>query len=82
MTTEAALTKLCYLLKKDLTVDDRRKLMQENLRGELTIFSGTSHDQPHLSNISVIPYIARHLRLASSKVCTYYHIGRCCILLL
>lgn len=36
MTTEAALSKLAYLFSQDLTVDEIRRLMQTNLRGELT----------------------------------------------
>ena len=36
MTPEAALTKLHWLLSQELSVDDVRRLMQENLRGELT----------------------------------------------
>lgn len=36
MTAEAALAKLSYLLSQDLPVDEIRRLMQVNLRGELT----------------------------------------------
>ncbi len=36
MTLEAALTKLHYLLSKDLTAEQIRQQMQQNLRGELT----------------------------------------------
>ena len=36
MTTEAAITKLTYLLSKDLPADEMRRLMQTSLRGELT----------------------------------------------
>ena len=36
MTSEAALTKLHWLLSQDLSTDEVRRLMQENLRGELT----------------------------------------------
>lgn len=36
MTSECALTKLSYLLGKDLSTDEVRRLMSQNLRGELT----------------------------------------------
>jgi L-asparaginase len=36
MTAEAALTKLAFLLSQDLPVDEVKRLMLENLRGELT----------------------------------------------
>ena len=36
MTTEAAITKLIYLLSKDLPENEIRRLMQTDLRGELT----------------------------------------------
>lgn len=36
MTTEAAITKLTYLLSKGLPADEIRRLMQTSLRGELT----------------------------------------------
>ena len=36
MTTEAAITKLTYLLSKDLPKQEIRKLMQTDLRGEIT----------------------------------------------
>nr|HMQ51258.1 asparaginase [Anaerolineae bacterium] len=36
MTAEAALTKMFYLFSQDLPVADVKRLMQTNLRGELT----------------------------------------------
>ena len=36
MTTEAALTKLHYLISKDLPITEIKRLMQRNLRGELS----------------------------------------------
>ncbi len=39
MTPEAALTKLYWLLSQDLSVEDMRRLMQQDLRGELTVGS-------------------------------------------
>ncbi|KAL1242884.1 L-asparaginase [Trichinella spiralis] len=44
MTTEAALTKLAYVLaKKDLTLEDKKALMGQNLRGELTVTKEQHH---------------------------------------
>ena len=38
MTPEAALTKLGYVLAKDdLSIDEKRDLMRQNLRGELSV---------------------------------------------
>lgn len=45
MTTEAALTKLHYLLSKNLTPAEVRHLMGENLRGELTASAPSSLPQ-------------------------------------
>ncbi len=36
MTAEAALAKLSYLFSQNLAVDEIKRLMQTNLRGELT----------------------------------------------
>ena len=36
MTTEAALAKLVYLFSQDLDADNIKRLLQTNLRGELT----------------------------------------------
>ena len=36
MTVEAAMTKLIYLFSRDLPVDEIRRLMKKNLRGEMT----------------------------------------------
>ena len=37
MTPEAALAKLHYLLSKELSVDEMKKRLTSNLKGELTI---------------------------------------------
>lgn len=38
MTPEAALTKLSYVLSKDWDIEKKRQMMQESLRGEITVY--------------------------------------------
>jgi lysophospholipase len=45
MTCEAAITKLMYLLSKNLPIDEVKRLMTVNLRGELTVI----HDRTRFS---------------------------------
>ncbi|XP_078035975.1 L-asparaginase isoform X2 [Augochlora pura] len=62
MTPEAALTKLAYVLsKKEWNTDTKRKIMQTNLRGELS--AGRS---PFLQDLDLVEAVARTLRISSS----------------
>ncbi|CAJ0929384.1 unnamed protein product, partial [Mesorhabditis belari] len=60
MTSEAAMTKLCYIIgKDDWDHQTKMKMLQTNLRGELTI------TQQELKQNEIITHIARYLRLSS-----------------
>ncbi|XP_033323829.2 L-asparaginase isoform X1 [Megalopta genalis] len=62
MTPEAALTKLAYVLsKKEWNTDTRRKIMQINLRGELS-----AGRPPSLQDVDLVEAVARSLRISSS----------------
>uniref|UniRef100_A0A915CHV4 asparaginase n=1 Tax=Parascaris univalens TaxID=6257 RepID=A0A915CHV4_PARUN len=63
MTVEAALTKLMYVIghdEWDLTM--KRKMMQHNLRGEITITRSET-----LQDLEIIPRLAQFLRISSSE---------------
>ncbi|CAI4223613.1 unnamed protein product [Auanema sp. JU1783] len=63
MTSEAAMTKMCYVLGKDEWPLAKKKLMlQTNLRGEMTV----SNMEP-MRESDIIPYIAKCLRLSSTN---------------
>ncbi|VDM45557.1 unnamed protein product [Toxocara canis] len=63
MTIEAAMTKLMYVIGKDeWDLPTKRKMMQHNLRGEMTVArSETLHD------LEIIPRLASFLRISSSQ---------------
>ncbi|XP_076283370.1 L-asparaginase 1 [Lasioglossum baleicum] len=62
MTPEAALTKLAYVLsKKEWDTETKRKIMQTNLRGELT-----SGRPPFLQDLDLVEAVARSLRISST----------------
>ncbi|KAK0418946.1 hypothetical protein QR680_013866 [Steinernema hermaphroditum] len=62
MTTEAALTKLAYVLGKDeWDVATKRKMMQRNVRGELTVATTET-----LHEIEILPRLAKYLRISST----------------
>ena len=72
MTTEAALTKLSYLLAQKLPKDKTRTLMTANLRGELTVLE-SSQQQFSLRDSAFLQTIAKALCVSSSEVCTFLH---------
>ncbi|KAG1685111.1 L-asparaginase [Nymphon striatum] len=62
MTPEAALAKLSYILSKDeWTLENKRKKLQENLRGELTTIRTIKMD-----NIELISAIGKYMRLSTA----------------
>lgn len=63
MTPEAALTKLSYVLSKtDWDICEKRKMMESNLRGELTADNSVTLQDWHL-----IEAIGRSLKISSSE---------------
>ncbi|XP_035684009.1 L-asparaginase-like isoform X3 [Branchiostoma floridae] len=67
MTVEAALAKLSYLLaKKDVTAQERRELLSENLRGELTMV-GVGKESISLTSNKFLRHLARALQLGSAE---------------
>jgi len=69
MTTEAALTKLSYLMGRDLSTERVKKHMMENLRGELTVFDSHQH-RFSLRDSEFLQSITQALKLSSSQVGT------------
>ncbi|KJH50139.1 L-asparaginase, type I [Dictyocaulus viviparus] len=62
MTSEAAMTKLCYVLGKDeWDLSTKKMMLQSNLRGEMTV----TNDATTTREIDIIPHIAKCLRLSS-----------------
>ncbi|MFH4975166.1 hypothetical protein AB6A40_001875 [Gnathostoma spinigerum] len=62
MTTEAALIKLSYVLGKDeWDLPMKRKMMQRNIRGEMTISTPET-----LHELEIFPRLAKFLRIGSS----------------
>ena len=69
MTPEAALTKLSYLLEKsDVSIERKRELMEENIRGELTVLDPQYQASVTLKDSAILQSIIKALRLNSSKV--------------
>lgn len=63
MTPEAALTKLSYVLSKDeWSLDTKRKMMQSNLRGELS-----SDKTAEIQDFDLVDAVARSLHLSSPQ---------------
>ncbi|XP_037938737.1 L-asparaginase-like [Teleopsis dalmanni] len=63
MTPEAALTKLSYVLgKAEWSLEEKKQMMQSNLRGELTSASG-----PKMEEFDLVDAVARSLHLSSPQ---------------
>ena len=63
MTPEAALVKLSYVLSKDdWSLETKKTMMQNNLRGELTSGKG-----PELQEFDLVDAVARSLHLSTPK---------------
>uniref|UniRef100_A0A9J2Q7E8 asparaginase n=1 Tax=Ascaris lumbricoides TaxID=6252 RepID=A0A9J2Q7E8_ASCLU len=63
MTIEAAMTKLMYVIGHDeWDLTTKRKMMQHNLRGEMTITRSET-----LQDLEIIPRLAQFLRVSSSE---------------
>lgn len=69
MTPEAALTKLSYLLsKKDFGLAKRRELMEQNIRGEMTVLEERTEVQFCLQDANFLQSVAKMLHVTSNKV--------------
>lgn len=70
MTSEAALTKMAYVLSKnELTMAEKRELLENNLRGEMTF--PKTHKQFSIKDGQFIQNVAKTLRVGSKQVCLY-----------
>lgn len=65
MTPEAALTKLSYLIsRKDLTLEKKRQLMEENMRGEMSIFD----EHEDVNDTGLLKSLTKLLHVTSNHV--------------
>ncbi len=71
MTTEAALTKLSYLLGQQLPRDEIKRALVQNLSGELTVLDSTQQ-QFSLRDSVFLETVAKALSISSSQV--RYHV--------
>eukprot|EP01121_Diplochlamys_sp_Union-15-3_P010648 TRINITY_DN3006_c0_g1_i5.p1 TRINITY_DN3006_c0_g1~~TRINITY_DN3006_c0_g1_i5.p1 ORF type:complete len:494 (+),score=59.87 TRINITY_DN3006_c0_g1_i5:53-1534(+) len=75
MTTEAALAKLCYLLAQNLSTEDVKKLITEDLRGELSlkvpIPSGVARFSKQNSFLAFSPVQPQQQYLGGCKYITF-----------
>ncbi len=73
MTTEAALTKLSYLLGQQLPRDEIKRALVRNLSGELTVLDSTQH-QFSLRDSVFLETVAKSLSISSSQVYVHDHV--------
>uniref|UniRef100_A0A8W8I7Y9 asparaginase n=1 Tax=Magallana gigas TaxID=29159 RepID=A0A8W8I7Y9_MAGGI len=65
MTPEAALTKLSYVLSKETwSMEEKRKFMKRNLRGEMTV---VAKEDISILDFELIESVAQELRLSSTE---------------
>ena len=64
MTPEAALTKLSYVIGKDISLAEKKELMERNLRGE---HKATIKRRLSLSNLTLIDKVAEAMSVSSSE---------------
>ncbi|KAK3876337.1 hypothetical protein Pcinc_018876 [Petrolisthes cinctipes] len=68
MTPEAALTKLSYVLSKsNWDYETRKKMMNTNLRGEMTLMEYSNGDDGNTRGLDIFSVITRALRLSSEE---------------
>lgn len=69
MTTEAALTKLSFVLgQAELTCKERKKMLVQNLCGELTILDLNRSTQFSIRDTKILTLMAQTMRVTSAKV--------------
>ncbi|XP_040577047.1 L-asparaginase 1 isoform X2 [Lepeophtheirus salmonis] len=70
ITPEAALTKLCYVLSKnDLSLEEKKDMMRQNIRGEMTVIpseNGDSYKMGQDDDFNIMESIIRTMHLSSS----------------
>ena len=72
MTTEAALTKLSFLLgQKQLSCKERKTKMGQNLSGEMTLLDLNHSAQFSIRDTKILTLVAETMRVTSAKVSTW-----------